>query len=101
MSIARQTNRRLTLAWIYNQIHIALWAFTAVLLIVVVIDLPEIQKGAKRAELQRAVELQLLYTRHCNALGFKAPSPDFARCLGQLADLAAAIKRRAMEDAEI
>ena len=97
MSIARQSNRRLTLVWIYDQIHIALWAFVAVLLIVFVIDLPDILKGAQRVELQRAVERQLLYTRHCRALGFKAPSPDFARCLGQLADLAAAIERQAMD----
>jgi hypothetical protein len=101
MSIVRQSNRRLTLVWIYDQIHIALWAFVAVLLAVFVFDLPEILKGAQSIEQQRAVERQLLYIQHCNALGFKAPSPDFALCLVQLADLAAAIERRAMEDAEL
>jgi len=100
MPITRHSNRRIALLWVYDQMHLALWATGLALLIVFAIELPAIYRSAESAQLERAAELRALYERHCKALGFKEISPDFHRCLGQLAELATSIERRMTEDAE-
>jgi len=98
MPITRHSSRRISLLWLYDQMHLALLATGVALLIAFAIDLPAIYKSAENAQFERAAELRALYTLHCEALGFKETSLDFQRCLGQLAEFAASIERQMMED---
>ena len=100
MPVVRRTNRPSALRWLYNQVHLVLLAFGAALLIVLVMDLPDIHKRAQDAKIERANDFQHLYQFYCIQIGMKTSSPEFERCLGDLEELSKSIVLRMAKDAE-
>jgi len=84
--------------WIYDNVHAALWAVLAALIVTIIVGLPRILENRAIAEQRRAAEISNENRYYCEKWGMPAGTDKHASCVLDLQEIRAKEEQRIAND---
>jgi hypothetical protein len=98
----KDSHRKLTVDWIYNQINLAAWGMaTAFLIFTALFIVPQLPANGARYEAARQAELEAEHVYYCERLGFSPRAPGHSKCVAELQQFRRSVEKRTADQAEL
>jgi hypothetical protein len=87
-----------TIRRIYDIVHAAFWALAVAMVVITIINIPQISDARRRAEVQRVQEISEENRFYCTKWGLRANTHEHLICMMDLDAIRAKVEERISED---